>query len=55
MKESDTSPTELAQAIGVDRKTIGAYLRRDRYPKLDVLVAIYAHFDENWIQIPLYK
>jgi len=55
MSESDTTPAELAQAIGLDRKTIAGYLRRERYPKLDVLVMIYAYFGEDWIQIPFYK
>lgn len=55
MEESDTSPAELAQAIGLNKRSIEAYLRKDRYPKLDVLAEIYAYFDENWIQIPLYK
>lgn len=55
MSECDVSTEELAEAIGLDKKTIAGYLRRERYPKLDVLVMIYAYFGENWVQIPFYK
>ena len=55
MKETDTSEIELAAAIGVERKTIIAILKKHRSPKLDLVVKIFDYFDENWVQIPFYK
>ena len=55
MKETDTSEIELAAAIGVERKTIIAILKKHRSPKLDLVVKIFDYFDENWVQIPFNK
>ena len=55
MKECDTSEIELAAAIGVERKTIIAILKKHRSPKLDLVVKIFDYFDENWVQIPFNK
>ena len=55
MKETDTSEIELAAAIGVERKTVIAILKKHRSPKLDLVVKIFDYFDENWVQIPFNK
>lgn len=55
LEETGMSHGELAREIGVSRKTILGYCNRHCYPRLDVMAEIYAYFDENWIQIPIYK
>lgn len=55
MKECDTSEIELAAAIGVERKTVIAILKKHRSPKLDLVVKIFDYFGENWVQIPFKK
>ena len=55
MEETMTTRYELAQACGVEVKTISAVLNNQRSPKLDLVVKIFDYFDENWVQIPFYK
>lgn len=53
MAKNHVSEREVAEAIGVERKTICAFLRKQRYPKLDIVVALYDYFGENYINIPI--
>lgn len=53
LSDTHTSETELASAIGIERKSIVAYINRQRYPKLDVLAAIFAYFGEDRINIEI--
>lgn len=53
LSETHTTDTELAEAIGLERKAIIAYANRQRYPKLDVLAAIFAYFGEDRISIEI--
>ena len=53
LKETKTSETVLAREIGLERKTIVAIVNRQRYPKLDVLAAIFAYFGEDRISIEI--
>lgn len=55
MTESDTTDAELAQYVGVERKTVFEWRHEGRFPKLDQLVMVFDFFDENWVQIPFYK
>ena len=55
MIESDTTDAELAQYVGVERKTVFAWRNGRRFPKLDQLVMVFDYFDENWVQIPFYR
>lgn len=55
MEETMATKYELAQACGVEVKTISAVLNNQRSPKLDLVVKIFDYFDENWVQIPFYK
>ena len=55
MIESDTTDAELAQYVGVERKTVYAWRHGERFPKLDQLVMVFDYFDENWVQIPFFK
>ena len=47
------SAVKLANAVGVDRKTIYAYARLQRSPKLDVVAKILEYYGETEINIPL--
>ena len=53
LKETNTSEMTLAAEIGIERKSIVAYINRQRYPKLDVLAAIFAYFGEDRISIEI--
>ena len=55
MTESDTTDAELAQYVGVERKTVFEWRHGGRFPKLDQLVMVFDYFDENWVQIPFYR
>ena len=55
MTESDTTDAELAQYVGVGRKTVFEWRHGGRFPKLDQLVMVFDYFDENWVQIPFYR
>lgn len=55
MTESDTTDAELAQYVGVERKTVFEWRHGRRFPKLDQLVMVFDFFGENWVQIPFYK
>ena len=55
MEETMITKYELAQACGVEVKTISAVLNNQRSPKLDMVVKIFDYFGENWVQIPFYK
>ena len=55
MIESDTTDAELAQYVGVERKTVFEWRHGGRFPKLDQLVMVFDYFDENWVQIPFYR
>ena len=44
---------ELCQAVGIDRKTIYAYARLERSPKLEVVAKILEYYGEKDIKIPL--
>ena len=43
----------LCKAVGIDRKTIYAYARLERSPKLEVVAKILAFYGEKEIRIPL--
>ena len=55
MTEFDTTDAELAQYVGVERKTVFEWRHGGRFPKLDQLVMVFDYFDENWVQIPFYR
>ena len=55
MTETDTTDAELAQYVGVERKTVFEWRHGGRFPKLDQLVMVFDYFDENWVQIPFYR
>lgn len=44
---------EIAQAIGMDKKAIYAYISMERSPKLDIVANVLAYFHETEITIPL--
>lgn len=44
---------KLCEAVGVERKTIYAYARLERSPKLEVVAKILEFYGENEIRIPL--
>lgn len=43
----------LCNAVGIDRKTIYAYARLERSPKLEVVAKILEYYGEKNITIPL--
>lgn len=45
--------TKLADAIGIERKSIYAYAYLQRSPKLDIVAKVLAYYGENFIRIPL--
>ena len=45
--------TKLADAIGIERKSIYAYAYLHRSPKLDIVAKVMAYYGENFIRIPL--
>ena len=51
-KESERT-LALCQAVGIDRKTIYAYARLERSPKLEVVAKILEYYGEKDIKIPL--
>lgn len=55
MTESDTSNAELAQYVGVERKTVIEWRHGRRFPKLNQLVMIFDYFDQGWVQIPFFR
>lgn len=44
---------KLADAIGVERKSIYAYARGERSPKLDIVAKVLEYYGETEISIPL--
>ena len=55
MEEADITCEELAKEIGCERKSVQRWRSKASYPRLDQLAAVYHYFDEDWIQIPIYK
>ena len=55
MANSDITDAELAEHVGVDRKTVIQWRLGRRFPKLDQLVMVFDYFDKGWVQIPFYK
>lgn len=53
MRKKKITRYELAEAIGVDRKTIIAILKNQRSPKLDVVVKIFDYFGLKVVTIPI--
>ena len=51
--EKGLSQSELAFVLDMERKSLIAYEKGDRVPKLDVLAKMYAYFGENEIHIKL--
>lgn len=52
MDECDISDAELAQYVGVERKTILDIRLGKRFPKLDILVMIFDFFDKSSVIVP---
>lgn len=44
---------ELAEAIGIERKSIIAYAQGKTSPKLDIVAKVYAYYGESEIRIPI--
>lgn len=55
MAQSDITCEELAEAVGVNRKSVIAWRNCQRFPKLDHLVKVYKFFGYEWVSIPFTK
>lgn len=55
MDKSDTTDAEIALYVGCDRKTVLAWRKGERFPKLDQLVMVFDFFDKNMVCIPFNK
>lgn len=55
MTKSGITDAELAEHVGVERKTVIQWRLGRRFPKLDQLVMVFDYFDKTWVQIPFYK
>lgn len=53
MADRNVNAIELAEYVGLERKTIYEYCAGKRYPKLDVLAKIFFYFDCKKIEIPM--
>ena len=51
-KEAERTAS-LCEAVGMERKTIYAYARLERSPKLEVVAKILEYYGETEIRIPL--
>lgn len=50
---ANESAVRLANAVGVERKSIYAYARGERSPKLDIVAKVLEYYGETEIKIPL--
>lgn len=55
MNEAGVTNAELADYVGVERKTIISWRTKSRYPHLDQMVKVYDFFGLTWVQIPFNK